>query len=180
MRRGLGTAFVVAALVGACSSDPSPAASPSTAVAQGQGFVLAMAVPTDHFALGQAIDVRTTLTWTGAAPNVTIWGSGMGPVGFLFEELTGRRRTIGGVMTADCSRHSYDRGVATSIPLGKSAAWSADDPNAAFFQEFSADPVLHLPAGRWRVTADLEGMLAECAANAPTISLKAVLEIEVS
>jgi hypothetical protein len=138
-----------------------------------------MAVPADHFAVGQAIDVRTTLTWTGGAPNVTIWGSGMGPVGFLFEELTGPKRTIGGVMTSDCSRHSYDRGVATAIPLGKSAAWGPDDPDAAFFQEFSADPVLHLPAGRWRITADLSGYLAQCDANAPGISLKAVLEIEV-
>jgi len=85
-------AIVVAVLVGGCSTDPSPDATPPTAVAQGQGFVLTMAVPTDHFALGQAIDVRTTLAWTGPAPNVTIWGSGMSPVGFLFEELTGRHR----------------------------------------------------------------------------------------
>jgi hypothetical protein len=181
MRRGLGaTLVIVAALVVGCSSDAQPDASPPTAIAEGQGFVLAMAVPTDRFALGQAIDVRTTLTWTGAAPNGTIWGSGMGPVGFLFQELTGRKRSIGGVMTADCSRHSYDRGVATAIRLGKSAAWSADDPDAAFFQEFAADPVLHLPAGRWRIIADLSGFLAQCDANAPGISLKAALEIEVS
>jgi hypothetical protein len=180
MRRGLGATLVIsAALVVGCSSEASPDASPPTATAEGQGFVLVMAVPTDHFAPGQAIDVRTTLTWAGAAPNVTIWGSGMGPVGFLFEELTGRKRTIGGVMTSDCSRHSYDRAVATAIPLGKSAAWSADDPDTAFFQDFSSDPVLHLPAGRWRITADLSGYLAQCAMDAPAVSLKAVLEIGV-
>jgi len=172
-------AIVVAVLVGGCSTDPSPDATPPTAVAQGQGFVLTMAVPTDHFAVGQAIDVRTTLAWTGPAPNVTIWGSGMSPVGFLFEELTGRHRKIGGLMTADCSQHSYVRGVATPIPLAKTAAWSGDDPDAAFFQEFTKDPLLHLPAGRWRITADLGGYLAQCAMDAPGISLQAVLEIGV-
>ena len=178
MRRELCAALVLAALLGGCSSDPA-AETPLTTVAQGQGFVLAVALPTDHFTSGQAIDVRTTLTWTGPAPNVTIWGSGMGPVGFLFEELTGRQRKIGGVMTADCSQHSYVRGVATPIPLGKSAAWTAADPDAAFFQAFAKDPLLHLPAGRWRITAELSGYLAECAMDAPGVSLKAVLEIGV-
>jgi len=172
-------AIVVAVLVGGCSTDPSPDATPPTAVAQGQGFVLTMAVPTDHFAVGQAIDVRTTLAWTGPAPNVTIWGSGMSPVGFLFEELTGSHRKIGGLMISNCSNHSYARGVATPIPLAKTAAWSGDDPDAAFFQEFTKNPLLPLPAGRWRIIADLGGYLAQCAMDAPGISLQAVLEIGV-
>ncbi len=178
MRGELGIALVLAAVLGACSNDPAPA-TPPTSVAQGQGFVLAMAVPADHFAVGQAIDVRTTLTWTGPAPNVTIWGSGMGPVGFLYEELTGRQRKIGGLMTADCSQHHYIRGIATPIPVGKSAAWSADDPEASFFEEFAKDPLLHLPAGQWRITAELGGYLAPCEAGAPSISLRAVLELGV-
>jgi hypothetical protein len=104
MRRGLWVGIVAAALVVGCSTDPSPDATPPTAVDQGKGFVLAMAVPTDHYAVGQAIDVRTTLAWTGPAPNATIWGSGSGPVSFLFEELTGPHRKLGGVLTADCAR----------------------------------------------------------------------------
>ena len=181
LRRGLGAGLAVATalLVVACSSEPSPDPSPPTAVAQDQGFVLVMAVPTDHFAEGQAIDVRTTLTWTGPAPKAAIWGSGMGPVGFLYEELTGRKRTLGGVMTSDCAQHPYDRGAVTRIPIGKSVAWSEDDPDAAFYREFSRDPLLRLPAGRWRITAELDGMLAPCDANAPGLKLKAVLEIGV-
>ena len=138
-----------------------------------------MAVPTDHFAQGQAIDVRTTLTWTGSAPKATIWASGMGPVGFLYEELTGRKRTIGGVMTADCAQHLYDRGVVSPIPIGKSVGWSEDDPDAAFLREFARDPLLHLPAGRWRITAEVDGLLAPCDADAPALKLRAVLEIGV-
>jgi hypothetical protein len=176
--RGIGVLLVTAALLGGCSSEPPPA-TPPAAIAQGDGFVLAMTVPTDHFALGEAIDVRTSLTWAGPAPNAAIWGSGSGPVVFLFEELTGRRRMIGGAMTADCARHPYVQSVATPIPFHKSGGWNADDPDAAFYREFFADPLLRLPAGRWRVMADLEGLLAECAANAPRVSLKAVLEIGV-
>ena len=178
-RLGAGLAMAVALLVVACSSEPSPDPSPPTVIAQDQGFVLVMAVPTDHFAEGQAIDLRTTLTWTGPAPTATIWGSGMGPVGFLYEELTGRKRSLGGVMTGDCAQHLYDRGVVARIPISKNVAWSADDPDAAFYQEFSRDPLLRLPAGRWRITAELDGMLAPCDANAPAIKLHAVLEIGV-
>jgi hypothetical protein len=170
---------MAALFVVACSSEPSPDPSPPTAVAEGKGFVLMMAVPTDHFGEGQAIDVRTTLTWTGPAPRATIWGSGMGPVGFLYEELTGRKRTVGGVMTADCAQHLYDRGVVTPIPIGKSVGWSEDDPDAPFLREFARDPLLHLPAGRWRISADLDGLLAPCDADAPAIKLQAVLEIGV-
>jgi hypothetical protein len=179
MRRGLGAALLTAALLAACSSQPSPDQTPPTAIAAGQGFALAMGVPADHFAVGQAIDVLTTLTWTGPAPKATIWGSGSGPVIFLFEDLTGRHRMPGGAMTADCAKHPFAQGVATSIPFHKSGGWIADDPDAAFFREFFADPLLRLPAGNWRITADVEGMLAECAANAPTISLRAALEIGV-
>ena len=179
MLRTLLVGSLAAVLLGSCTNEPPPAPTPLTAVAANEGFVLSMAVPTDRFAVGQAIDVRTTLTWTGPDPTVTIWGSGMGPVGFLYEELTGRQRKIGGLMTSDCARHPYERGVATPIPVGKSAAWSADDPDAAFFQEFANDPLLHLPAGRWRIVADMSGYLVPCEANAPSVTLRAVLEIGV-
>jgi hypothetical protein len=180
MRRGPGAALAMAAaLVVACSSEPSPDASPPRVVAQDKGFVLVMAVPTDHFAEGQAIDVRTSLTWTGPAPTATIWASGMGPVGFVYEELTGRHRSLGGVMTADCAQHLYDRGVVTSIPLNKNVGWSEDDPDTAFLREFARDPQLRLPAGRWRITAQVDGLLAPCDADAPALKLQAVLEIGV-
>ncbi len=107
MLRPLLTGILAAALLGGCTSEPPPAPTPLTAVAADKGFVLSMAVPSDRFAVGQAIDVRTTLTWTGPEPTVTVWGSGSGPVGFLFEELTGRQRRIGGAMTSDCGQHRY-------------------------------------------------------------------------
>ncbi|HEX5823288.1 MAG TPA: hypothetical protein VFY18_02410 [Candidatus Limnocylindrales bacterium] len=175
IRAGL---IVLAMLIGSCASQPSPEPTPPTAIAQGQGFVLAMAFPADHFAPGDAIDVKTTLAWIGPAPNVTVWGSGMGPIGFMFEELTGRHRMMGGAMTADCVRHPFPQGV-TAIPLTKSGGWTGDDPDAVFYSSFYADPQLHLPAGRWRITAELDGTLAECAMDAPGVSLKAVLEIGV-
>jgi hypothetical protein len=177
--RSLGATLIAQAFVlGACSSGPSPDASPLVAVDQGQGFVLTMALPTDHFASGQAIEVRTTLTWTGPAATAGVWGSGHGPVGFVVQEVTGRR-TMGGAMTSDCRMTSYDRGVATPIPFGKGVAFSADDPAAAFYRKYAGEPDLRLPPGRWRITAILDAFVAPCAGDAPRVSLRTTVEIGV-
>ena len=47
-------------------------------------------------------------------------------------------------------------GVASALcPKGvrKSGGFSADDPNADFYRSFFADPLVHLPAGDWTLTA---------------------------
>jgi hypothetical protein len=178
VRWGLTIGAIAVLLLGGCSSDPSPPTPSPAAVAEGQGFVLALAVPADHFDVGQAIDVRTTLAWTGLAPTVTIWGSGMGPVFFQFEELTGRRKVIGGAITADCAMHQFAQGV-TPIPLRKNGAWEGDDPDVGFYVDFFHEKELRLPAGRWRIVAELGGYLAECAMDAPAVSLRAAVEFEV-
>jgi hypothetical protein len=40
-----------------------------------------------------------------------------------------------------------------SSRLTKSGGFTAEDPDAAFYQAFFADPVVRLPAGEWRITA---------------------------
>ena len=177
-RRFCAATIVAALLLAGCSSEPPPD-EPLAAVAQGGGFVLAMTLPTNHFVIGDAIDVRTTMTWSGPAQNVVLRASGSGPVAFIFQELTGRRRILGGAMTADCAQHPFAQGVATPIPLRKSGGWSADDPDAPFYEAFYRDPQLHLPAGRWRVMAEVDGYLADCSDNAPRVKLRATLEIGV-
>jgi hypothetical protein len=64
-------------------------------------------------------------------------------------------------------------------PYVKSVGWSNDDPDAALYRAFAADPKLHLPPGRWRVTAEVSGFLAPCDAVAPPIELRAVAEFVV-
>ena len=171
--------MVAVLLLAGCSSEPSAEPTPPTAVAQGNGYILAMALPADRFAEGDAIDVRTTLTWTGPAPKGVIWGSGSGMVAFSFAELTGRYRTIGAVTTDDCAKHEFAQGIATPIPFGKSGGWTDEDPDAPFFEAFFRDPQLHLPPGRWRITARANGFLAECVGDAPELDLRVALDFGV-
>ena len=41
------------------------------------------------------------------------------------------------------------------MPFKKSGGWSADDPNAAFFQAFYADKELILPPGQYKLCAQI-------------------------
>lgn len=164
-------AAVVVLVVASCDTGPSstdePAAIGGRVVAE--GFVLEVRLPTRTFAPTDAIPVTTTLTWTGGPDRGRIWGSGGGPVSFTFTEVGGARRMMGGVMTADCKMKEFAPGVATVIPLGKSASWTDEDPNAAFYQAWFREPVLRLPTGRWQLRVSVGGLLAPCELGAKTI-----------
>lgn len=170
-------AVVVILAATACGAGPAPTDEPAATdepVAIGgrvvaEGFVLEVRLPTQTFAPTDAIPVTTTLTWTGAPGQGRIWGSGMGPVTFLFTEVGGAGRTMGGVMTTDCAMTEYRPGVATVIPLGKSGGWDVGDPNAAFYQAWNKDPFLHLPVGHWQMTVSVGGYLAPCEMGAKTL-----------
>ena len=56
-------------------------------------------------------------------------------------------------MTADCAPYRLEPGRPLTSAITKSGGYSADDPNAAFYRAFLADPVVSLPAGDWRITA---------------------------
>jgi hypothetical protein len=81
---------------------------------------------------------------------------------------------LGGLMTADCGPHEFKRLVPVLFAYRKSGAYSDDDPNADFYRSFLAgdDPVLRLPAGQWRVTAETNGYLQPCEVNAPGVNIK--------
>ncbi len=174
MRHRLGVRAVLAAvlILAVAGCDLGPSAEESVAIGArvvAEGFVLDLRLPADTFAPTDAIPVTTTLTWTGAPGAGRIWGSGSGPISFTFNEVGGASRAMGGVMTADCTMTEFAPGVATVIPLGKGAAWTADDPNAVFYEAWSKDPVLHLPIGHWQVRASVGGFLAPCEMGAKSI-----------
>lgn len=166
-------AIAVAGVSVACSSQESdtPGASPISVRAEAKGFVLEVSVPGGPLSSSDEIRLPTRLTWMGAAPNASIWGSGMGPVSFVLTEVGGRRRTMGGVMSADCSQREFARGVAADVPFQKAGAYSENDPDAAFYRDYYADPSLHLPVGDWQLQVSASGYLAMCEANAPALEL---------
>jgi hypothetical protein len=178
-RRWLG-GLVSAALVlvlSACGSAPAPTDAPSPIGFQAfsQGFVLQVSTPGEVWSSADAIVLMTTLTWTGVAPNGTLWGSGSGPATLAFEEVGGAGRSMGGGGTDDCASTVYARGVAVPIKPGKTAGWDAGDPNAAFYEAWARDPLLHLPPGRWRLTLGVDGYLNTC--GGPPVRMSIPLEI---
>lgn len=159
---------IVALASGACDATPAPSAAPGGR-AMANGFVLETSLPKDVWAPDEAIDVRTTLTYVGPEDAAGVWGSGSGLVSFVLAEVGGTK-SVGGAARSDCRPYRFARGVATDIPFAKSGGWSADDPNAAFYQAFFADRLLHLPPGRWSLQVSADGMLAPCAADAPRLA----------
>jgi hypothetical protein len=177
-------ATILAVVAAACDVlDPSPSGppggSPVDLRAEGAGFILAVRLPSLTLESLDAIPLETTLTWTGPAATSTVWGSGGGVVTFLYAEVGGAARAMGSVMTADCTPHVFSRNVPVAVPPGK--GWGADssDPNLAFYRAWGSDPVLHLPPGVWRIIVGTDGMLAPCAANAPTLKLSIPIELTV-
>lgn len=172
--RAAASLAIALAVAGCAAPGPTnvPEATPVVHVAEADGFSLQVGVPRSSFASTDAIPVQATLTWLGAAQKAAIWGSGMGPASYTFVEVGGRGRTLGGVMTADCVKAEYTRGVPVAIPLRKGAAYSADDPQAAFFEAWNADPVFRLPAGHWQIQVSVDGLLGPCQASAPELRLR--------
>lgn len=169
-------AIAVAALLVVACGEPGPDGSePPTGtpiVREGvaDGFRLVLRVGSDVYDAGAPIDVGATLTWTGPADRATVWGSGSGVVSFVLQQLDGPL-AVGGLMTADCGPHEFERLVPVPIPFTKSGGFSADDPNAGFYRAFLADPVLRLPAGTWRIGATASGFLEPCEMDAPTLDV---------
>jgi hypothetical protein len=179
--RALLVPVALMALAGCDAMNPSAAETPQPIVLRSaaNGFVLETTLPRLTWRSDEAIQVATTLTYAGPDARTSVWGSGSGVVEFQLQELTGNR-SVGAPMTADCHQWDYVRNVPLSIPYPKGAGWSEDDPNALFYKAYTADPLLHLPPGRWRITIDTVGSLLPCDRNAPSLGLKLPpIELEV-
>jgi hypothetical protein len=163
-------ALVAAAAVVACDGSGPETSAPIGARAEANGFVLETRLPKATWGPDEAIQVSTTFTWIGAAPMQSVWASAGGPVLFGLQQLDGPV-TIGPASDLVCAKADFQRGVVTPVPFAKSGGWSGDDPNAAFYQRFFADPQLHLPRGRWRLRVTTEGFLAPCDAGARNLNL---------
>lgn len=130
------------------------AAGPSEAVdAQGQ-FQLTFELPRTDWRTSDAITGQATLSYLGSG-GVDIGSSGMGPLNFLFDEVGGSRH-MGGAWTADLVGRRLDAGKPITSPIGKSGAFTDEDPNAGFYSSFFNDPLVHLPAGDWTISAIAE------------------------
>jgi len=110
---------------------------------------------------GVPIQIRAWLTGTGPRAQEQLVASGSGLVLFTWEQQGGDLRQEA-LATAVCAPYSMNRGQALPAPFAKSGGFSADDPHAAFWKQYFADPALHLPAGRYRIHAQTDFYVGEC------------------
>ena len=135
-------------------------------------------VPKNRFDANEVVEIGGTLTWTGPAPTASVWHGDPGPIVYSLAQVDGRLE-MGGAVATVCISTELERGVPLQQPYVKSVGWSNDDPDAALYRAFAADPNLHLPRGRWRVTAEVTGYLAPCDAVALPIDLRAAADFVV-
>jgi hypothetical protein len=156
MRR---STIVLALLLTACAApsqvSPEPTgtgpADAATAFSAEGPFRLTFTLPKVVWKTDEAIDGEARLGLAGG-PDVGVGGSGGGLMGFDFAEVGGDRR-MGSAKTADCRPYTLSAVQPAVTAMTKSGGWSDDDPNAAFYRSFYADPLVHLPVGDWDVTA---------------------------
>ena len=149
---------------------------PSAQTADGD-FRLTISAPRTVWRTDEVIELGATLEYFGTPRETTLRGSGSGPVVFSLVELTGERR-MGAAYTSDCATHVIGVDDPIVTPYQKSGGYSADEPDAAFWEAFFADPELHLPPGQWRVTAEaLFDDGPDCTANPVQLSASIVLTI---
>ncbi len=184
-RIGSALALLMAApLVASCAptgslgAASSPSAAPSIAATAVDGpFTLVLTLPRATWSVDEAIEGEAVLSVASHDP-VEVSGSGSGLMFFTYREIGGSRY-VEWIATADCVPYRLDPVVPLASGLGKSGGWSADDPNASFYAEFVADPVVHLPVGAWDITA-LASFLDGLDCLGAKRSLTATVRIEIT
>lgn len=174
-------AGIALALV-ACGEEPPPPSRSATPIASGpaaevvrDAFRLTIAAAAATYRVDEPIVIRTVLAYAGPAPSIQVAGSGSGLVGFSLEQLDGPI-VVGAAGTSDCAPWTLKRGD-NLIAFQKSGGYSADDPQADFFARYLNDPLLRLPAGRWRITA--LASLARPGCDGGGVNLSASVEVTV-
>jgi len=164
------------------SAVASPQPSTTAPVAEVEGtdvdplFAVRIRAEPAVYRSGQPIRITAWLTYTGPKAEEKLVGSGSGLVLFSWEQLDGRLRQEA-VATADCVPYSIKRVEPLVVPFAKAGAYQGDDPDVGFWQQYFADPVLRLPAGRYRIQALPRLTIGEC--GGPEHRLDATVEITV-
>ena len=147
----LGALCLVVAGSGSGMSTSAPARAEAS---QGQ-FRLVFELPRSDWHTSDSITGEATLSYLGSG-STSIAVDGGGPIGFNFREVGGSRHMDWlSLQSLVCCFHLTADEPITS-PIEKSVEWLSDDPNAAFYSSFGHDPLIHLPAGDWTITAVTE------------------------
>jgi hypothetical protein len=159
IHRRLVACFAVALAVGCApvSTEPPDAPKAVGQVVEDAQFRLVIRIPSDIVRASESVLVTTELTYLGPEDSVVVGIVFTQPVYFGLEQVGGDLIADGPVTFMDCHQVTLDARVATGIPYVKPSGYSMDDPNADFWKSYLGEPLLRLPPGQWRVTANLHG-----------------------
>jgi hypothetical protein len=176
VRGTVAAALLLTAALALAGCDMLPGGAGPVARDADQSFELLLRVGSTRYTANQPIDVSATLSYLGPEAGIDLVGSGSGLIGFTAKQLDGRLDITGG-HTDDCRTYRLDRAQPMVVPYAKSGGWSNDDPDAAFYRAFFADPVFRLPRGRWQISATAAFTVGEC--GGPSHALDAAVTIVV-
>jgi hypothetical protein len=138
------------------------------------GFLLTISSPHLVWGADQPISVSAEFSYLGPG-SVAVSGPGPGPhVKFAVVELTGDRE-MQPLWLMACAYWEMSRNP-LAYPFRKGGG-SPDEPNAAFYEVWSAEPEFLLPPGRWEVSALAPFSLGQCSGR--NINLKATVTLTV-
>jgi hypothetical protein len=141
---------------------PTPSDGPVTRVTDDGSFRFELAMPSSRYTTADEIDPITTVTYLG--PNVTNVFHAASPILFRIDEVGGER-VMGGGMDLPCQSTMFTNGAGKPYPFEKAGS-PTDDLTTGFDRAWYEDPVLRLPAGQWRIMAQLDVTLGGCGADA--------------
>ncbi|HEX7612625.1 MAG TPA: hypothetical protein VF371_07600 [Candidatus Limnocylindrales bacterium] len=129
----------------------TPAPTPAQATDTQGSYRLVFELPRTDWRTTDSITGRATLSFIGTG-GADLGGSGQGFLVFAFDEVGGSRH-VGWALTADCRGYRLAAGQPMSSSIVKSGGYSGDAPPTDFNRLFFTDPLVHLPAGDWTITA---------------------------
>jgi hypothetical protein len=145
----------------------------SSVETHGHGFALSLSASHDTYVAESPIDVSATTQYVGPdAITVSTYG-----VVFGFEQLDGTLEMYpaSGLMCG--SLRTLEPGDQDGWAYNKSGSWDNGDPNAEFYRQYIADPLLRLPAGEYRVFAYLSFMNEHCPGESVSVTSSIVIHV---
>ncbi len=134
---------------------PQPMGEPQVDDARDELFELTLSTPRSVWNAGESIEIDTTLAYTGSQPEITVTGSSSGLVRFRIDQLDGDL-SAGTFMNADRQPYQFRASEVQSIPFDKGGGYTPGAPDAPFWIAWINDYDLRPPAGRYRITAELD------------------------
>jgi hypothetical protein len=171
------SAVLLAAVLALAGCDMLPGAAGPVVRDTDESLELVLRLGSTRYTANQPIDLSATLVYLGPEAGIDLVGSGSGLISFSAEQLDGRLH-IGGAATADCAPYRLDRARPMVVQYAKSGGWSNDDPDAAFYKAFFADPIFRLPRGRWQISASAEFYMGECGGTSHTLGSEVTIVVE--